>query len=350
MHRFQISVFGAIAIVYAVEGVQKGIYAADGALNAMSAGWLILALVDILWVLYFTAEEDSLVLHLFNSTGTGGLTPPSRRRRTRTNNSVHMSTNGGYATNYASGGIGSDMYNTKAGSGTVGGAGTYGGPGGLRSTGSFTSGGGGDVRDKSLGGAGSVHNVGTTGAPGSFNDPSVPGSPLGAGVAGIGGGNSQPLSETTTSSEPPAHKAKALYACTSISSSMRCHLWNILPLVDTASPDDSNELSFNKGDILDVLDKQGKWWSARRADGVAGSMLLCLAILLDPSDYYNFQSRHRIISNCYDEPRTLNPFHSMYYRLRLRPYLIDGAMLPTFAPRISKHSLHGCTLCIPVIA
>ncbi|KAF8921871.1 hypothetical protein CPB85DRAFT_1209804 [Mucidula mucida] len=250
MHRLQICVFGAVAIVYAVEGVQKGIYSTDGALNAMSAGWLILSLVDILWVLYFTSEDDSLTLHLFNSMGTGGLTPPSRRRRTRTANSVHnMSTaNGNYATNYASGGIGSDMYNSKAGSGMVAGAGGYGAPGGVRSTGSFTSG---DARDKSMGGGGgSIHNATSTTGPGSLNEPNAPGSPIGAGVAGIGGGNNLPLSDPA-SADAPAHKAKALYAY-------------------TASPDDPNELTFNKGDILDIIDKQGKWWSARRTDGTTG--------------------------------------------------------------------------------
>ncbi|KIY73508.1 hypothetical protein CYLTODRAFT_434174 [Cylindrobasidium torrendii FP15055 ss-10] len=236
MHRFPISVFGAVAIVYAVEGVQKGIYANDGALNTMAAGWLILAIVNILWVLYFTAEEDSLILHLFNSMGTGGLTPPSRRRtRSRAANSMNMAPNPGYANNYASGGIGSDMYNKP---GSIGGAGSYGGaPGGLRSTGSFTSGAG--DAPKSAGGPGSVHTGNN------MAEANIPGSPQGPGMAGIG----NTLSDVA--SDPPASKAKALYAY-------------------TASPDDPNELSFNKGDLLDIVDKQGKWWSARRADGVTG--------------------------------------------------------------------------------
>ena len=66
MHRFQISVFGAIAIVFAVQGVDNGIFQGTSSQQAFGAGWLILAIVDILWVLYFTSEEDSLALHLFN--------------------------------------------------------------------------------------------------------------------------------------------------------------------------------------------------------------------------------------------------------------------------------------------
>ena len=40
---------------------------------------------------------------------------------------------------------------------------------------------------------------------------------------------------------------------------------------DTASPDDPNEISFAKGELLDILDKNGKWWQARKADGTVGS-------------------------------------------------------------------------------
>jgi len=38
----------------------------------------------------------------------------------------------------------------------------------------------------------------------------------------------------------------------------------------TASVDDPNELSFTKGDVLEIVDNQGKWWQARKADGSIG--------------------------------------------------------------------------------
>jgi SHO1 osmosensor len=37
-----------------------------------------------------------------------------------------------------------------------------------------------------------------------------------------------------------------------------------------ANPDDQNELSFAKGETLDIADNKGKWWQARKADGSIG--------------------------------------------------------------------------------
>lgn len=48
-----------------------------------------------------------------------------------------------------------------------------------------------------------------------------------------------------------AFKAKALYAY-------------------EANQDDPNELSFAKGDTLDIVDNKGKWWQARKEDGTVG--------------------------------------------------------------------------------
>lgn len=41
--------------------------------------------------------------------------------------------------------------------------------------------------------------------------------------------------------------------------------------LDKANSDDPNEISFEKSEILEILDKQGKWWQAKKADGSVGS-------------------------------------------------------------------------------
>jgi hypothetical protein len=38
----------------------------------------------------------------------------------------------------------------------------------------------------------------------------------------------------------------------------------------TSNPDDPNEISFTKGDIMEVLDNKGKWWQVKKSDGSSG--------------------------------------------------------------------------------
>ncbi|KAF8336983.1 uncharacterized protein EI90DRAFT_96916 [Cantharellus anzutake] len=222
MHRFQIAVFSALAIALAVIIVDTTIYASVSSLQATGAGWMLIAMADILWCLFFTSEEDSLQLHLFNYLGTGGLTSPGRHRRRTTVRSDTLG--GGIGNNYGSygGGVG----NTAVGLGAP--------MNGVRSNSMV---------------AGNVSKE--SGTPGGANQttPLITGGPLGDTSAGsiTNPANQEQGSET----EPYAYKAKALYAY-------------------TASPDDPNEISFSKGEILEILDNAGKWWQSRKADGSRG--------------------------------------------------------------------------------
>ncbi|XP_006454256.1 hypothetical protein AGABI2DRAFT_197139 [Agaricus bisporus var. bisporus H97] len=248
LHRFQISVFGAVAIAFSVEGVQFN--GPSPAHKAMSTGWLILSMVNILWVLYFTSEEESLIFHILNSMGNGGLTPPSRRRRTRTQSSMqHMGGGNGYAGPYATGGgIGSQdvPYDTKVGSG-------YGGTA-LRSQNSFVGSMDGTSKSITAGtaGPGSINNIPSANVGSAGGGDNGPHSPL---MAGVGAGGSHGTNSTVEPQAPPAdsfaYKARALYGY-------------------TANPDDPNEISFAKGEVLDIIDKNGKWWQAKKADGSVG--------------------------------------------------------------------------------
>lgn len=211
MNRFQIAVFGAVAIVFSVQGVNQGIFSGASSLDAMGAGWLILAIVNILWVLYFTSEEDSLALHVFNSMGTGGLSPPSRRRRTT--RQASMMAGNGYTGSYAGGGIGSDTmpYDTKIGGG-------LGMAPDARSNVSLGQPGGGSIgagtATRSIGQAGSITGT-PTNAP---NDNLGASSPLmGSGNAGVGAGGGMSSPDQMIPPEPTPvtniARAKALYAC-----------------------------------------------------------------------------------------------------------------------------------------
>lgn len=67
---------------------------------------------------------------------------------------------------------------------------------------------------------------------------------------------------------------------------------HLIPSVDTANSEDPTEISFAKGEILDIVDKQGKWWQSRRADGSTGSAFLTPFITIIPHSFLlPFRSR-----------------------------------------------------------
>ncbi|ORY82420.1 hypothetical protein BCR35DRAFT_303843 [Leucosporidium creatinivorum] len=201
-NRFQVSIFLAITVVFAVLGVNTGIFSDTTYQLAIGAGWLLLAIVDILWLLYFTSEEDAIAFRIFNTGSRGGFSQGVVNGRGQGNGNRASMAHGGAAVSYS----GANSY-----SGGKGGLGQ--GPAGM------------SVGDLSQG----HHDDGRT--------PTIGGTSL---IDGQG------------SAEPEyLMKARALYSY-------------------SASPDDPNEISFAKGEILDIVDNSGKWWQARKADGTRG--------------------------------------------------------------------------------
>ncbi|KAJ7260700.1 hypothetical protein C8J57DRAFT_478908 [Mycena rebaudengoi] len=298
-NRLQMSVFGGIAVVYAVTGVQAGIFSASIAAQAMSAGWLILTIVDIIWVLYFTSEEDSLLLNLFNLLGSSGLSPTSQRRR----RGIHSMANAQFPhpihavytrnPNYALGaGVGShDMNNDAKTSESVGSVSTL------------------NADRRSITSRSSL--VSAPAHPTSPTFPTVPSptvappsstvapsptviaspTPATAALAMVRKSALQLVSQdapppfvSPSESSPVTLKPNRLAEAptappttalpdppSNIANIPEASPWKAKALHGyTASPEDPTEMSFKKGDILDIEDRQGKWWEAKRADGTVG--------------------------------------------------------------------------------
>lgn len=63
----QISILAGLVTVFAVLGVDNNIYTTSAAQKAIGAGWLITAIIDLLWIIYFTSPPDSLFIRLASS-------------------------------------------------------------------------------------------------------------------------------------------------------------------------------------------------------------------------------------------------------------------------------------------
>ncbi|TNY19145.1 hypothetical protein DMC30DRAFT_16713 [Rhodotorula diobovata] len=211
-NRFQLSIFLAVALVMAVIGANLGIFQDESYYLAIGAGWILIAFVDILWILYFTSSDDAWFATIFDLGA-----------------SQHFSSRSSSVTGFSAHRRGPS---SRAGAGSAMGMSGPSGPVSYQGY-AATKGGAGSIAGSRLGPATSV----------SVHDLQVDGSHAGTEPSLLG--------EATSEYHAPMLKARALYSY-------------------SASPDDPNEISFAKGEILDILDNSGKWWQARKTDGTKG--------------------------------------------------------------------------------
>nr|XP_019012367.1 SHO1 osmosensor [Kwoniella pini CBS 10737]OCF51148.1 SHO1 osmosensor [Kwoniella pini CBS 10737] len=218
LHRLQLAIFLAIATVFAVHGVEF-IFQPQGALIAVGVGWLLLTMVDLIWIIYLTSEEESFFYNLLNSGGNGGLSGNNRRMRSAP--VPHRDSTSGF------GNSGGEM-------------GTGGGLGGGAGMNNMSRG----ISSHSIN-AGGYSGGGITG--GGYAPAATEGTPQKVTSAR----NDYPAHSPGGEEPEYKHRAKAMYAY-------------------TASVDDPNEVSFAKGDILEVLDNTGKWFQVKTPSGATG--------------------------------------------------------------------------------
>ncbi|KAJ3864220.1 hypothetical protein EV359DRAFT_81621 [Lentinula novae-zelandiae] len=65
MFRLQISLFASMAVVLGALGINNNIFSGFRSRDAIAAAWIILSIVDLLWILVFSSERDSPVLQVF---------------------------------------------------------------------------------------------------------------------------------------------------------------------------------------------------------------------------------------------------------------------------------------------
>ncbi|KAA8899205.1 hypothetical protein TRICI_006374 [Trichomonascus ciferrii] len=236
-HRTALVGFLATATIYTTNSTNNSVWKTQPSNGAVAAGHILLSIINILWMLYFGTTDDarlhafvdSFAIHHHHDSVAYGTGTDSMARRSSNPFMAHGE------------GIGMNYRGPPTGQPHEGPPGRAGGGG---HPAMFTSAQLGGAFENSSGGNGLTDE-----------DPESDSK-----QNSLVGGSEMTGDVLSTPSEYP-YKARALYSY-------------------QASPDDANEISFEKGEILEVSDITGRWWQARRENGEVG---IC------PSNYVHLE-------------------------------------------------------------
>ncbi|QSZ36976.1 hypothetical protein DSL72_009068 [Monilinia vaccinii-corymbosi] len=203
--------FLAAGLVLTSSSVNSLIYSSNGAKEATAAGHILLSMVNIVWIFYFGSTPSAVPRAYLDSF--------ALHKDHRTSSGRGMSTT--YGNGYGSGrpdtsissNVPPQMYTSAQLGGFETSSPVAGFPGGAERT---------------------------------FSQPRFGASSLGPN----GGMSSEPPADVVQPTEYP-YRAKAIYSY-------------------DANPDDANEISFAKHEILEVSDVSGRWWQAKKENGDTG--------------------------------------------------------------------------------
>jgi SHO1 osmosensor len=212
---YHVAIVGYLAagLVFTTSSVNSLVYSNKAALQAAAAGFILLSMIAIVWIFYYGSQPQASHRTFVDSYALHKESHGSRNSRTTPNNyGVRPETS--ITANQAPQMYTSAQLNGFETSSPV--SGYPGGPVGV------------DQRNSSQPRFGAMNSA-----------PQVQTPPNGV----------EDVQQDTAVEYP--YSAKAIYSY-------------------EANPDDANEISFQKNDILEVSDVSGRWWQARKANGETG--------------------------------------------------------------------------------
>ncbi|KAF7503488.1 Transmembrane osmosensor [Endocarpon pusillum] len=218
---YSVAIVGYLAagLVFTTSAVNTLVYSPEGPKEAAAAGFILLSMIAIIWMFYFGSTPaashrgyiDSFALHKDQRASLRNSRPVSNNAYGNFN---HPETSG-------PGRQPPQMYTSAQLNGFETSSPVTGFPGGAV---------GADARNSSQPRLGAPNGLGTT--------------------AGAAPQTEQSTAEVHQPTEYP-YRAKAIYSY-------------------EANPDDANEISFTKQEVLEVSDVSGRWWQAKKQTGETG--------------------------------------------------------------------------------